>query len=662
MDNEVTGQAVAPAGRRDDAAKTSLWQRSSLRVKGLIVLAIPLLPLSAAFAVLLVHARQDAQADGRVTSIRESRDAAAALLQASADVEIGITGYVATKDPVFLEPFERLAADLDELAAAVDAAGVGPGTQELLEDEYAVLLRLRERADSEPARALQPLLLRSKENMDRIRAALSSLLEQRGAQLRAALTGREALHAERDVALWIGALGGVVGGAVGVVLFVREIARRVRLLQQNSRLLDTDAPLAPIGGRDEIAELGWVLEETRAELLRKEALRKHAEAKMMQSRDEADRANKEKSEFLSRMSHELRTPLNSVLGFAQLLTLDELAPEQRDNVDHIIRGGRHLLDLINEVLDIARIESGQMSLSVEPVDVRAVVEETVSLTEPLASDEDIEMRVSFRPAAGMPPVSADQQRLKQIILNLLSNAIKYNVRGGAVDVVVSAADGHVQVDVSDTGPGLSEEQMSRLFTPFNRLGAEESGVEGTGLGLVLSKGLAEAMGGSLSVGSRVAEGTTVTVALLAAAGGAAATADVSEAEPPAGAVRPLRVLYVEDNQANVQLVRGIFRRRPGTKLLTAATGRAGVRMAREARPDVILLDLNLPDIQGDEVLDTLARDRATASIPVVMLSADATGGQIQRLKDKGAAAYVTKPMDVRQLLEVLDEVVERVGR
>jgi signal transduction histidine kinase/ActR/RegA family two-component response regulator len=550
-------------------------------------------------------------------------------------------------------------ADIEDLADAAGSLDVTPRGLELLQEQYEILTALREKADTMTPRAQEALLLRGKESMDGIRSILESLVERKEAQREAALATRERLHRQTSATLWFGAVGGVVGGALAVMLFVREIARRVRILQRNSRLVGTDSPLAPVGGKDEIAELADALEETNAELARKETLRQSAEARMAESRDEAARANQAKNEFLSRMSHELRTPLNSVLGFAQLLEMDDLRADQRENVHNIVRGGKHLLALINEVLDIARIESGSMSLSVEPVDVRRVVEEVVALTEPLATKRAIDLHVKMPESIDVSHVMADQQRLKQIILNLLSNAIKYNVRGGSVEVAVARDDHTVRISVSDTGPGLTEEQMHDLFKPFNRLGAEDTGVEGTGLGLALSKGLADAMGGTLAATSRAGEGARFTLALAVADGRAKPpVATAHETNAARAETRTATVLYIEDNEANLALVRAVLARRPGIRLLAATRGESGIRLARKSRPDVILLDLNLPDIQGDDVLKILRRDPDTAGIPIVILSADATPRQEGRLEAAGAVAYLTKPLDVPRLLTLLDRMLE----
>ncbi|MBV9470624.1 MAG: PAS domain S-box protein [Abitibacteriaceae bacterium] len=395
--------------------------------------------------------------------------------------------------------------------------------------------------------------------------------------------------------------------------------------------------------------------------------RKQAEAAIHQAKEEAERANRAKSEFLSRMSHELRTPLNAVLGFAQIMEMRDLDPKEREAVEHILKAGRHLLDLINEVLDITRIETGRLSLSPEPISITHVAEEVLSLVRPLATPQGIhlinEMSESGSEQSGKN-VLADQQRLKQVLLNLLSNAVKYNRPDGTVTLgceVVSPTT--LRIKVSDTGLGLRPQEIEKLFVPFERLGAARSQVEGTGIGLALSKGLVEAMGGQIGVESTVGQGSTFWVELPMVESPLERQKwlrgeDLLPAPPTlTEASARWTVLYIEDNLSNLRLMEYVLSERPEIKLLSAMQGRVGLDLACQHRPDLILLDLHLPDILGDEVLRRLQVTPETKNIPVVMVSADATHHEIARLLDAGAKDYLTKPLDVRRCLQIMEETL-----
>jgi signal transduction histidine kinase/CheY-like chemotaxis protein len=396
--------------------------------------------------------------------------------------------------------------------------------------------------------------------------------------------------------------------------------------------------------------------ELRDALLAKERL----EEGQRQAREAAEAANQSKSDFLSRMSHELRTPLNAVLGFAQLLETEDLSEADHDSVKQIIKGGRHLLDLINEVLDITRIESGKFQLSPEPVLAAGVLADIVELTRPLAAQANIQLLSAPTTSASETHVLADRQRLKQILLNLVSNAIKYNRPGGTVALSCEVVErNRLRINVRDTGPGIRPEHLDLLFTPFERLGAEQTSVEGSGIGLALSRRLATALGGTLDVDTELGRGSTFWVELPVVEGPVERYErlngyDVVPAERPA---RPTRkVLYIEDNASNLRLVERILERDGDVELVSAMHGQLGVELAREHQPMLILLDLHLPDITGDEVLRQLRDDPQTSAIPVVVVSADATSGQVRRLLGEGATAYLTKPLDVSELRSLVDSM------
>jgi PAS domain S-box-containing protein len=388
--------------------------------------------------------------------------------------------------------------------------------------------------------------------------------------------------------------------------------------------------------------------------------RHQAEQAQREAQESADAANRSKSEFLSRMSHELRTPLNAVLGFGQLLELESLTDDQQESVDQILKGGRHLLDLINEVMDISRIEAGELALSPEAVLASDLVQETVDLIRPLADQRGIQLVVD-RSGLCDCYVFADRQRSKQVLLNLLSNAVKYNRPRGTVALTCEQPNAtRVGISVADTGPGIAAERLGQLFTPFDRLGAEDTEIEGTGIGLALSLRLTEAMGGTLRVVSTLGQGSTFTVELPRVEGPVERYERLDGPTENAEIVpeQQRKVLHIEDNLSNLKLVERILARRPDIEVVPAMHGRLGLELAREHRPILVLLDLHLPDMGGDEVLQRLRDDPVTASIPVIMVSADATPGQVQRLLAAGATAYLTKPIDVPQLLQILDQALD----
>jgi signal transduction histidine kinase/CheY-like chemotaxis protein len=372
--------------------------------------------------------------------------------------------------------------------------------------------------------------------------------------------------------------------------------------------------------------------------------------------DELEKANLAKNEFLSRMSHEFRTPLAAIMGFSELLALADLDEKKREWAQTTLKAGKHLLRLVDEVLDISRIEAGELPLSVEPVEIRSLLADAIELVQPMAQAREVTIHppeISERSGY----VRADTQRLKQVLINLLSNAVKYNRAGGDVRIAVEPKGSkRMRIRVSDTGRGIDPASLERLFTPFERLDAG-AGIEGTGLGLALSRSLVEAMDGRIEVESELGEGSTFTVEM--GRGEPAAVEEAVTEEREAIANRTYsgerRVLYIEDTAANLRLVEEILGSRPSVKLLPAGMGRLGLELAAEHQPDLILLDLHLPDIDGEEVLAALRADERTRDIPVVVLSADATEASRGPLLENGAHGYLTKPLGVRELLGVVDE-------
>lgn len=386
--------------------------------------------------------------------------------------------------------------------------------------------------------------------------------------------------------------------------------------------------------------------------------RRRAEEALDLARREAERASAAKSLFLSRMSHELRTPLNAILGFAQLLELDRAAggTSDRGSIEQILRAGRHLLALIDEVLDIARIEAGKLGLAIAPTLLETVITEAVGLSQPEAEMRSLTIR---RDCAAPGPVAADPRRLLQVLLNLLSNAIKYNRRGGEIAITAYAQEGRVRVELVDSGIGIDPDQASALFQPFTRLAAGAARTEGTGLGLSLSRALIEAMDGAIGYAPRSdgEEGACFWFELPLAGEASVPTVLPTAAAPAAlSAPRPVTILLIEDNLANAQLIEAVVARHlPGARLVSAMQARIGLDLARRHRPDLVLLDLHLPDHDGDWVLAEL--QTALPRLPVILLTADAIAAQGD-WHARGARTVLTKPIDVPALLAAMDRAME----
>jgi signal transduction histidine kinase/AmiR/NasT family two-component response regulator len=415
---------------------------------------------------------------------------------------------------------------------------------------------------------------------------------------------------------------------------------------------------------EEIARLNLQLEDRVRE---RTAQLEASNEELGQAREEAERANEAKSEFLSSMSHELRTPLNAILGFGQLLVTDRFPltdVQKKEFVNHILRAGQNLLSLINDILDLAKIESGGVTLSLEPTFVTELLTECERLTEPLASARGIRM---VFPAQSSTCVMADRTRLKQVFLNLLSNAIKYNRDHGAVVVGCELNDArHACISVQDTGPGMRPEQVNALFQPFNRLGQEAGPIEGTGIGLVVTKKLVELMGGSIGANSAVGSGSVFVVELPLTAPEPAAR-DSRPVEEPVQVLEHAdspelpTLLYVEDNPANLKLVEEMVRFRSDLRLLSAPDALLGIELARVHKPRVILMDIHLPGMSGEDALKIVREDQSTAHIPVIAVTANAMPRDVAKGLTAGFFRYLTKPLVLDAFTEALDSALAANG-
>jgi len=379
-----------------------------------------------------------------------------------------------------------------------------------------------------------------------------------------------------------------------------------------------------------------------------------AEEALRAAKEEAEQANLAKSEFLSRMSHELRTPLTAILGFTELLQIGGMPGDQHDLfVDRTHRAGQHLLALINDVLDISRVEAGSLVMSIEPVDAAPLVEEAIELVAPMAQSRRIVVKNTVRDAV----VLADSGRLRQVLLNLLSNAVKYNSEAGTITISSWTDSDFVSIAVADTGPGIAEQDLPRLFQPFERLGVQTGEIEGTGIGLAISRGLVDMMAGTINVSSVVGEGSRFTVTLPVADRQGSVVVKTGSADP---VERTATVLYIEDNTSNTVLVESALSMRPKIRFISAVQGQLGLELARDHRPDLVLLDLHLPDMTGETVLAGLKADERTAATPVIVVSADATKNRIRELMAAGAHDYITKPLVIKDFLASVDKALAAV--
>jgi signal transduction histidine kinase/ActR/RegA family two-component response regulator len=658
MGSKITSSAPPRTGRAHGLRQW--WLDRRLRTKGVIVVALPLAALMALTAANLLLLRAEGQERTESTNARNLEDAANQFLISMVNAETGVGGYLATRDRLFLEPYDHALTQLGAERRSLRAAAVteGAGRQQAAVDAttdrvLSELAQLRSAAGhGVSAGSLDSALVHEKATMDLLRGQIASLADAPTDLVAVDHNRITALQARIELLDITGLAVGLLGGMIGVALFTSGIVRRVATNAENARLLGEGKRLHPIVyTRDEIGRVAELL-------LAAAGLLASREAELVAARDAAVRATRAKTAFLSSTSHELRTPLNSILGFAQLLQMSELSGEDRAGVERILGAGHHLLALINELIDIARIESNDLSLSVEPVAVCPVIEECGQLMAPIAAERSV--RITQDCAYPALAVYADRQRLSQVLVNLVSNAVKYNRRGGSVTVCCrEEGTGQVSVVVSDTGPGILPEDLERIFVPFERLGAERTAVEGTGIGLSLARALTEAMHGQLTAASVPGQGAAFTVRLPRApdpvhgpAGSLAPAAPAARPHAEAGA--GLSVLYIEDNPANTELISRYLHDRPDTTLLSVTSGRAGLDCAVRDVPDVILLDLHLPDLPGEQVLRELKVEPATAAIPVIVLSADASGNVIHRALDHGVLAYLTKPIQLAELGELLD--------
>jgi len=573
------------------------------------------------------------------------------------EIQAAVRGYASTGEIEYAHgarrAFRDLRSEFGPLSGVVDQAG-GSGIGDEARDAVAEYMALQGPSligmpDRLPVDVRRSIVSgENQRRIDHVRERLT-LAE---AQFRASAE-EQSQHADSysdrsRIASIAAVVAGLLTIGVASIYMLRSVRRPIVELDEATMSLGHGVERVRVepAGAKEVQSLGIAFNEMAAQLVER---RKKLEA-----------ASQAKSEFLARMSHELRTPLNAILGFGQLLEMDDLEPDERESVGQIMRAGRHLLGLIDEVLDISRIESGALRISMEPVSLSNVLGDVRSMVAPLAAEREVELVVDH--VEDDLHAMADQQRLKQVLLNLLSNGIKYNRIGGEVRVTARATAGRVKIMVSDSGTGIDPEYRERLFMPFERLGAESKGqAEGTGLGLALSRRLVDLMNGELTLESTGESGSCFAVSLARADSSRMDFAGFTMPDRTEFSGRDLVVLCIEDNPSNFELVRRILEANFDSRIYSSIQGSLGLELAGRHRPDVIVLDLHLPDMPGEEVLWRLKADPVTADIPVIVMSADATLGDRRRLVESGAMTYLTKPLDVPGFLRQIDLVAESKG-
>jgi PAS domain S-box-containing protein len=452
----------------------------------------------------------------------------------------------------------------------------------------------------------------------------------------------------------------------GVVASIRESGKNISLWQHEYRVKFSDGTVNWLSGNamPQTEEDGTILRHGHISDI---TWRKKEEEALIDAKNEAEKANLAKSEFLSRMSHELRTPMNSILGFAQLMEMGELSKKQKKGITHILNNGRHLLDLINEVLDISGIEAGRQMLNPEPVQLTGIINEITEGMQVAANKRKVSVEFVDSPTNSLF-VIADRLRLKQILINLLNNAVKYNVEEGSVTITTALKPAGeqenklIRISITDTGVGIKPENIGKLFQPFERIGADKTETEGTGLGLMMVKRLAEAMGGTVGVESVSGAGSNFWIELPLSENQNKDTLTANdEVNKQLQVIKhEATILYIEDNISNIELVEDILMvHHPKMRLVTSMYGKQTIELALQYNPGLILLDLDLPDMNGMEVLEKLLAYPLTKSIPVIIISADAMPFQVEKLKKAGAGEYLTKPLDVVEFLKTIDLYIKK---
>lgn len=631
------------------------WQNLPLGLKGVCVIALPLLVLLASLGSLYFREQESNQLENKLSlalkNQRDIQEVHTLLIEAST----GVRDYLLTGDKHFLDIFFQVEKKLPKILNDLELQLDNEAQKERLVKINPLVIKnlqdLRILSEYESDIASDELVAKFKsqvQTLDTLRVEIERL------------NAEEAILVARDqqdvvnqrqrhiIFTLIAATAGIIGSLMAVWIFSRTIVKRVRSLRDSAAHLAKAEKLdLPSSSRDELGQLSDELDHA-SQLLAKNI------SDSLQARQEAEEASASKSMFLSRTSHELRTPLNAILGFAQLLEQDLSPGKQRDSVSLILGAGQHLLKLMNEVLEIARIESGEISLELTPIAVNALLEEATHYIAPIGKIRDIEIKSEIAPDLwGM----ANRQKLLQVVLNLLSNALKYGPASSVIQLNAYRRHDSIFIEVQDEGPGIPESLKERLFTPFDRLGAEQTKVEGTGLGLALSKQFMLAMHGNIDVAK---DKSLFWIEIGACEPSTEFSASTTSAQSKKHVTLNSKhsILYVEDNISNRALVEAIIQRQHDLRIHCVTTMKDAKQYLTEVMPSLLLIDLNLPDGSGESLVNYIKSDPKYRHIPIMILSADAMPETIARLQTAGVEHYMTKPLDVAVFNKKVRELIE----
>ncbi len=635
------------------------WQNLPLGFKGVFVIALPLAILLASLTSLFIRELESSKLENQLKrALQNQRDIQTVHTQLM-EASTGVRDFLLTGDKHFLTIFFEAEKKLPKIIAALEERLENDQQKERLSKISPLVTKnledLRALSHHETAIASNQLIAKFKSQgatLDKLREEIE------------ALNTEEALLAEKDqqeiflqrqqniTVTLIAAIAGIIGSLMAVWIFSRTIVKRVRLLRDNAgHLARAESLDIASSSKDELGQLSYELEQA-SQLLAKNI------SDALQARHEAEEASASKSMFLSRTSHELRTPLNAILGFAQLLEQDIPPGKQRDSVSLIRGAGQHLLKLINEVLEIARIESGETSFELTATPINALLEEATHYISPIGKIRDIEIKCNIAPNLW---AKANRQKLLQVTLNLLSNALKYGPVGSSVALNAYRKQNNIFIEVQDSGPGIPASLRERLFTPFERLGAENTKIEGTGLGLALSKQIMLAMNGKIDV-AKDKSLFWIEIPATSASDASKTLQQDTQDKQSFTLSKNSSILYVEDNVSNRALVEAIIQRQQDLRIHSVATIKDAKRFLKEMVPSLLLIDLHLPDGSGEDLVNHVKSKLEFQNIPMMILSADALPETMERLKSAGVVHYMTKPLDVAVFNKKVRELIGSQGK